>query len=382
MVYTNGYTPSIVMLFASEKQPLPASVSDSLAQLDYTQVRSAEDAQRALKSAHPEAIIIVGSSSEMDTFIQSIKTANEISPLLIQLTDTPVHTNLKDSADIILPTALADQLHVLLSAFIKQRTENNRLQRINNSLMQENERLRGELQQKASFSAEIDILRNAIVHNVAHELRTPLLQVKSAVALLSEDAGDNTTLVELAMGATTRLEAGVKNITVLNELINESFEAPSFEPVLLRDAYEAAVRNLRRSWEHKNNVERIRLHTPDILAPVLGDKHRLSIVLQLLIDNALKFSKESVDVIFRRMGDEIHIAVRDYGIGIPEDKVNKIFESFYQVDTSSTKRYGGMGIGLSIVRFILDRHKTQVAVETEVDKGSTFAFSLPVAKTN
>lgn len=380
MVYTNGFNPTIMMFFTSEKQSLPPYVSDSLARMDYPSVHSAEDAQQLLRSQTPEAIIMVGSSSEIEAFIQTIRLMDIHIPLLIQLTDTPNNTT--SSADIIIPTAMVDQLKPLLASLIKQHSENNRLQRINDSLMEENERLRGQLQQQVPLSGELDLLRNAIVRNVAHELRTPLLQVKSAVALLSEDAGDNTTLVELAMGATTRLEAGVKNITVLNELINESLETTSFEPVLLKDAYEAAVRNLRRSWEHKNNVERIRLHTPDNLAPVLGDKHRLSIVLQLLIDNALKFSKEHVEVIFRRMGNEVHIAVRDYGIGIPEDKISKIFESFYQVDTSTTKRYGGMGIGLSIVRFILERHKTQVAVETEVDKGSTFAFSLPVAKTS
>jgi signal transduction histidine kinase len=101
--------------------------------------------------------------------------------------------------------------------------------------------------------------------------------------------------------------------------------------------------------------------------------------MQLLMDNALKFSEEKVEVSAKRIGDQVTIAVQDFGIGIPEDKVNHIFDSFYQVDNSSTRSYSGMGIGLAIVRFVLERHNTQIQVTTQVRKGSTFSFRLPVA---
>jgi signal transduction histidine kinase len=87
-------------------------------------------------------------------------------------------------------------------------------------------------------------------------------------------------------------------------------------------------------------------------------------------------------VIAKRVGDEVNVAVHDFGIGIPEDKIGHIFDSFYQVDNSTTRSYSGMGIGLAIVRFVLERHNTKIHVTSQVRKGSTFSFKLPVAKLN
>jgi signal transduction histidine kinase len=178
------------------------------------------------------------------------------------------------------------------------------------------------------------------------------------------------------MGATTRLETVVKDITLLNDLVNESLESRSFEPVLMREVVDSAFRNLRRSWQHKNDVDRIVTKIPAHLPPAFGDKQRLVIAMQLLMDNALKFSKAPVEVIMETLPGKIRVTVRDQGIGIPKDKIDKVFDTFYQVDNSTTKRYGGMGIGLAIVRFILDRHQAQITVETEEGKGSSFIFEL------
>jgi signal transduction histidine kinase len=75
----------------------------------------------------------------------------------------------------------------------------------------------------------------------------------------------------------------------------------------------------------------------------------------------------------------VYIRIEDHGIGIPSDKVGKIFDVFYQAESSSTRRFGGMGIGLAIVRFILERHQTQITVESRENQGSAFSFSLPFA---
>ena len=116
------------------------------------------------------------------------------------------------------------------------------------------------------------------------------------------------------------------------------------------------------------------------LPPAFGDKQRLVIALQLLMDNALKFSKGTVEVVMESAHGRIRTTVRDKGIGIPKDKIEKVFDTFYQVDNSTTKRYGGMGIGLAIVRFILDRHQAGITVETEEGHGSSFTFELAVVE--
>lgn len=368
MTYTNGIDTAIrLAYFGVQFDP-----EDGL------RVASADETFRLHKDQPLHAIILGTADEAAQAFAASLTAACPPSqrPLLVLLGE---HGTGYIGADVVLPPLPPPQMRAVIAPLVQARQEQQRLAELNSALAEQNRQLQRELETERRHSEEIDLLKNAIVRNVAHELRTPLLQVKSAVALLAEDTGDNTTLVELAMGATTRLEAVVRNITLLNELINESLEKRALEPVLLREVVDSAIRNLRRSWEHKSQVERIKVSIPDDLLPVLGDKQRLAIAIQLILDNALKFSSKSVEVSCHRHSREVEITVRDFGIGIPHDHVARIFDSFYQVDNSSTKRYGGMGIGLAIVRFILERHRTRIHVETEVNQGSSFSFRLPTA---
>jgi signal transduction histidine kinase len=116
----------------------------------------------------------------------------------------------------------------------------------------------------------------------------------------------------------------------------------------------------------------------DNLPPVVADKQGLSTVIHLLLDNALKFSDDAVEIHVRRETGAVRIAVRDYGIGIAEDHLNAIFEAFVQLDSSATRRYGGAGVGLAIVRLILEYQNSQIEVESEIGSGSSFSFRLPV----
>lgn len=226
-----------------------------------------------------------------------------------------------------------------------------------------------------------DLLRDSIVQSVAHELRTPLLQIKSAVSLLAEENNTSKRIIELAMEATSRLENGVRNVTLLNDLMHESFqEQLLFTDVFLSEVIETAVRKLTRMWQHKNAGQRIGRHIPSNLPMVWGDKQQLSIVLQLLLDNALKFSEKTVDISAEQRDGMVFVAIRDEGIGISSDQIPHIFEPFYQVDGSTTRRYGGIGVGLAITRFILKRHNSTVHVFSRLGEGSTFSFTLPTTR--
>jgi signal transduction histidine kinase len=101
-----------------------------------------------------------------------------------------------------------------------------------------------------------------------------------------------------------------------------------------------------------------------------------------LVDNAIKFSEGRGEICLSAavVDDLIQVAVTDSGIGIPEDRLEEIFEPFHQLDTSSTRRYGGTGLGLSLVRRILQAHKTDISVSSQVGAGSTFSFSLPATE--
>lgn len=220
---------------------------------------------------------------------------------------------------------------------------------------------------------EMALLKRAIVHNVAHELRTPLLQLKTAVSMLYEDTPEST-LIQLAMQATGRLEATVQNITQLAASIEITLG-----PVVLREVIQAAARALGRTLLLRQHIDRVELQLPERLPAVIGDRQGLVTAIALLLDNALKFSAGRVVVGARQDGEQVEVSVRDYGIGIAPHELEHIFDSFYQIDRSATRRYGGSGVGLAIVKLILDKHEAPIQVVSREGEGSTFTFRLPLA---
>ncbi len=262
-----------------------------------------------------------------------------------------------------------------------------RIKREHDLLWQENQALLAELAQR---NAELEkalreardaaVLKDTIVQNVSHELRTPLLQVKSAVAMLAEDARAASpkgvsVLADHATAATARLESVVQNISQLAASTNVKSE--SFRVV---DAVNIALRQLGRQWASSSAVDRIKIRM-DNIPEVLGDRGGLAQVLQQLIDNAIKFSPNGglVEVIGERCDGSVRVSVRDHGIGIPKDQIERIFQAFYQIDSSTTRSFGGTGVGLAIAKLILDKMGTIITVESEPGVGSTFSFVLPVA---
>ncbi|NJL56301.1 HAMP domain-containing histidine kinase [bacterium] len=278
-----------------------------------------------------------------------------------------------DWADLVLPPT-APYIDAQLRTVLRLRAENAALRSANQHLRDEVTAASERLELWKRDSDHLEVLKNAIVYNVAHELGTPLLQVKSAVSLLAEDTGGGK-LATYATDATARLEMVVRNITLLGKAMN-----PNIGPVILRDTIASAQRNLKRVWLHKDDMARITLHIPEDLPPVFADKQGLSIVLELLLNNGLKFSdKTPVELSATREANQVILRVRDHGIGIEKDKLDHIFDTFYQVQSTSTRQYGGAGVGLAIVRLILERNGSSIHVESEPGIGSTFWFTLDVA---
>ncbi len=256
------------------------------------------------------------------------------------------------------------------------------LQADNEALIEENDEALAliEKQEQVIFkyrmaSDDITILRAAIVQNVSHELRTPLIQVKSAVALLAEVSNDER-IATFAIQATARLEDRIKDVTQLS-----SSSEVHFNPLIVRDLFKQSLHKLGQRWNFRTSVNRVDAFVPHDLPPILGDAPRLVEVMGQLLENAIKFSPDvtRVEVSAELVDQQMLISVRDYGIGISDDQFDRIFEMFYQVDSSSTRRYGGMGIGLTIVKHNLELHNTFCMVESEPGKGSIFSFMLQTA---
>ncbi|HVU14230.1 MAG TPA: ATP-binding protein [Phototrophicaceae bacterium] len=340
-------------------------LNEHLISYNVVSVTDLDSTREAVLHSRPDALI-APINIETLTLFRSIVDTTPLPerPLLVLVAEVP---KADLPADLVLPARWIDQ--PLYSEL-----------RLRGELLQLRQRLEAETaQSEKQFAAqkraaeEVDLLKNAIVRSVSHELKTPLLQVKAAVAMLSDDSTkDHGALVGYATNATARLEGVIMNVTQLAD----SLEIKP-EPVQSADAIEQALRNLRRSWGHKDEVDRVQVIVPRRLPLVSADRQGLGIVLQLLIDNALKFSHKEVEVSARVDGRQIVIAIRDYGIGIPADKLDVIFDPFYQIDSSDTRSVGGLGVGLAIVRLILQHHNVEIKVESELGVGSTFYFALP-----
>lgn len=263
-----------------------------------------------------------------------------------------------------------------------------RLRRQVEALRAENQQLRQTLQERElrlkvalTTSQEYSLLRDSIVHNAVHEMGTPLLQVKGSISMLDGAVRaafeDNAlaTMLDFAKQALTRLENVLENFRHLARSLDLKVE-----PMRLEDSLSIALRALNRRWASADKVHRVKVEHGQ-LPLVLGDKQAVAQVLQQLIDNALKFSPEAhpVEVCAQPLSEGVRISVRDYGIGMEPDQIERIFREFYQIESGARRRFEGVGIGLSIVRLILDRLGVPIQVESQVGVGSTFSFTLKLA---
>lgn len=228
---------------------------------------------------------------------------------------------------------------------------------------------------------EADRLKDELVQNVSHELRTPLTFIKGYVQLiLSGDLGELTPQqresLEIVARKTDMLTRLVSDIVTLERVERVSLRAqPMSLPELANLALDTCAATasslgvmLVRDW-------------PPTLPLVLGDRDQISEVFDNLLSNALKFTPAggSITVRAREEGEFVRVEVRDTGMGIPPDKLDKIFERFYQVDGTSRRRFGGTGLGLAIVKRIVELHGGKISVTSQLGQGSTFSFTLPKA---
>ena len=304
----NGhYSPSLLLFVpraTRESRALAACLSDA----GYTlvTVSSANRLRSMVREGTYDAVMAFGRTGRL-VYENVRKEKIQSRPLLVMIDDDahPVNSESPESApDVVLcshPEHISSQLRTLLQLRIE-----------NQQLRQQVDALDTQLEVQRRSQDTIELLKNAIVRNVSHELKTPLLQVKSAVSMVAEDARDST-LMKYAIDATARLETLVKNITMLGSSLDTRLG-----PVIVRDAVEYARRNLGRAWLYRGESDRIHIELAGNLPPVMADKQGLSTVLQLLMDNALKFSEGEIEISAEQHGEWVTISVRDQGIGIAQ----------------------------------------------------------------
>ncbi|MBN1231241.1 MAG: hypothetical protein JXA19_05215 [Anaerolineales bacterium] len=227
-------------------------------------------------------------------------------------------------------------------------------------------------------------IKNNFISNVSHELRTPLSHIVGYVDLLEDGAfgdvtDDQKDILQVLQKSTDRLQGLIENLLNFAETSRGSVEI-QLVSVSIEDIMNTIDDRIYQKAK-ENNI-RFDLDIPDNRIKVLADKAKIAWVIDQLLDNAVKFNKAKgkVSLAIKNGIDStrIKISVTDTGIGIPESKLDEIFASFQQVDGSSTRQYGGAGLGLALVKKVLEAHDTVITVQSKEGQGSYFEFSLPV----
>jgi signal transduction histidine kinase len=238
---------------------------------------------------------------------------------------------------------------------------------------------RGQLWQDVTKDKELDRMKSALLSTVSHELRTPLATIKGyASTLLAEDvAWDEASqreFLQTISQETDRLAALVKNLLDMSRIEAGLLDIRR-EPYGVNEVVQQAVRGMQPSLNGRLQVE-----LADDLPLVPLDVPRLETAVRNLLENALKYSPPyyPIELHTTFAQNAVTITVRDYGPGVPEDLHDKLFDRFYRVDNSLTRRIGGTGLGLAIAKGFVEAHDGRVWVKS-AQPGAIFGITLPAA---
>jgi signal transduction histidine kinase len=239
-----------------------------------------------------------------------------------------------------------------------------------------------ELSTAAERLREIDILKNEFLSNVSHELRTPLTAIIAYTEALIRTPPDPKTQREFLHVIAEqghklqRLIGGLLEMSKLESLATEL----KLQPASLNDVVRAAIITVQPLAD-KNRITLLPQLGAD-LPSVWLDELRAQQIVWNLLTNAVKFSPPETTVRVRTWADAEHVwaSVTDEGVGIAAEHQQLIFEKFVQIDGSSTRRHGGVGLGLDLVKHLVELHGGVVQVTSEPGRGATFFFSIPIEK--
>lgn len=253
---------------------------------------------------------------------------------------------------------------------------NNEFNEIYNSFETIINRLLDELNTAKIFKVN----RNEFLGNVAHELRTPIFAIQLSLETLVDGAVNDP---EVNMDF---LNKAVRQSNRLKELVDDLIQISKLEEGMkLSKRYFSINQLIKETINELSGItgkKKITLTFDTEIqdeSVVFADSERIKQVLVNLIDNSSKYTLEngSIKVYTKKDGSCIFVSVEDTGLGIPKEDVPRIFERFYRVDKTRSRDMGGSGLGLSIVKHIIELHNSKIKVESELGKGTKFEFTLP-----
>ena len=259
----------------------------------------------------------------------------------------------------------------------------NLLQEANRTLEQRVIQRTMELQSALNKLSELDRLKSNFISNISHELRTPLTHIKGYQELLLDGAmgqlnPEQENTINIIKNSSERLERLIEDLISFSLVAKGEIslmKAPMNIGFLVNNVVN---HNLTKAKE--KNIS-LKASIPDNLPIVHVDEQKFSWVIMQLLDNSLKFTPDygKIEVTLIKKDSGIQVSVEDTGIGISQENIGEIFEPFHQVDGKSTRRYGGTGLGLTLVRQIIEAHNSHILVSSEVGKFTKFEFILPIS---
>ncbi|MDR0648935.1 MAG: response regulator [Synergistaceae bacterium] len=252
-----------------------------------------------------------------------------------------------------------------------------------NNLIKEMQGYAKTLEEKNVYLNRLNDMKDEFLANTSHELRTPIngiigiveSMIDGATGSLTKDQKYNLAIVS---SSGKRLANLINDILDFTKLKNKEI-ALNIRPVDLKTMADVAIILLKPLIKGKdlalvNDVD-------GSLPAISADENRIQQILHNLIGNAVKFTEHGQVRVSAKAGDDmISVSIEDTGIGISEDKFDRIFESFEQADGSVSREYGGTGLGLSITKKLVELHGGTIDVKSQPGKGSVFTFTVPVAK--
>jgi signal transduction histidine kinase len=239
-----------------------------------------------------------------------------------------------------------------------------------------------EIKQQNLKLKKLDKIKSNFLNITSHELRTPMSAIKGYIQMIIKQTLGNTTDEQQKA-----LDTVLRNINRLDNLIQDILDISRLEsgamkfipekthiPTLLNET----VETMKFPSQEKNIKINTKLEAN--LPQITIDAGRIKQVMMNIINNAIKFSPKDtkINITVKKESKYILFVIQDQGKGIPKEKQKKIFEVFYQVDGGMDRKFGGVGLGLAICRGIVLSHGGEIWVDSTVNQGSTFCFTLPV----
>ncbi len=378
------------VLVVDDEKEIRAFLNKALSRFGGFHVELAESGKEALLKLEKEPFDLVLTDLKMPKMdgLQLIAEIAKSKPetLTIMMTghgsiDSALEAMKLGASDYITKPLNLDEMILRLRKVLEEKQRFVRLKDFADQLEKTNEQLR-----------KIDSMKSEFVSVASHELRTPLAAIKNAVQLML--SGKTGEINENQEKFLSMAERNINRLTnILNDLLNLSrIESGKielkFENIALKEIIELAASSLRPHADVKSI--QIEVEIPESLPAIYGDQEKIEQILTNLIGNAIKFTPEGGKILISAKspshdqkggyGNMVAISVKDTGIGIPAEQLDAIFEKFHQVEGSLHRSVSGTGLGLAITKGLVEAHQGKILVESELGKGSTFTFTLPVSQ--